>query len=204
MLEEKLQVPYHVHDGVDTPKIKQTKVRMAYNESQVVKLTGNQTIAGVKTFSSVPVLPSSAPTTDNQAVRKHYIDNLIPGFEIVPSDFTRDTGGTGYGNETSYVKLGEVRFNDVAGRIRVSFGLRSSSSPTKTAYGRIYINGSAVGTERSTTSGTYVTYTEDFTIATNDLVQLYAKTASDGQYSTSSFNLKYDKTFNVIPGTVNS
>lgn len=32
------------------------------------------TIAGVKTFSSIPVLPASNPTTANQAVRKAYAD----------------------------------------------------------------------------------------------------------------------------------
>jgi len=39
----------------------------------------NQTINGVKTFGSIPELPASDPTTDNQAVRKKYVndqDNL--------------------------------------------------------------------------------------------------------------------------------
>lgn len=39
-------------------------------DSAAVKLTGNQTLQGVKTFGSIPVLPASDPTTDNQAVRK--------------------------------------------------------------------------------------------------------------------------------------
>ena len=42
-----------------------------------VKTTGDQTVAGVKTFSSVPVLPASDPTTSNQAVRKSYADALV-------------------------------------------------------------------------------------------------------------------------------
>lgn len=41
---------------------------------QYVKDTGDETIAGVKTFSSIPVLPASNPTTDNQAVRKGFAD----------------------------------------------------------------------------------------------------------------------------------
>lgn len=36
--------------------------------------TGDETVAGVKTFSSIPVLPASDPTTANQAVRKGYVD----------------------------------------------------------------------------------------------------------------------------------
>ena len=40
-----------------------------------VMLTGSQTIAGVKTFSSFPVTPSSAPTTDYQVTNKKYVDD---------------------------------------------------------------------------------------------------------------------------------
>ncbi len=36
--------------------------------------TGDTTIAGIKTFSSIPVLPGSDPTTANQAARKGYVD----------------------------------------------------------------------------------------------------------------------------------
>lgn len=36
-----------------------------------------QTIGGVKTFTSIPVLPASNPTTDNQAARKAYVDTKI-------------------------------------------------------------------------------------------------------------------------------
>lgn len=40
-----------------------------------VATTGNETIAGVKTFSSFPVTPSSAPTTNYQAANKKYVDD---------------------------------------------------------------------------------------------------------------------------------
>jgi hypothetical protein len=39
-----------------------------------VKKTGNQTIAGVKTFSSSPIIPT--PTSDTQAATKKYADDL--------------------------------------------------------------------------------------------------------------------------------
>ena len=42
---------------------------------QFVKLTGNQTIAGVKTFTSSPIVPT--PTAVNQAVNKQYVDNMV-------------------------------------------------------------------------------------------------------------------------------
>lgn len=45
-------------------------------DGAVVK-TGNQTIAGIKTFSSIPVLTSSDPTADDEAARKLYVDNVV-------------------------------------------------------------------------------------------------------------------------------
>jgi len=48
-------------------------------DSAVVKLSGNQTVAGTKTFSTIPVLPNSSPSTDNQAARKKYVDDGLAG-----------------------------------------------------------------------------------------------------------------------------
>ena len=53
--------------------------RPSIDGDSFVHLTGDETIAGVKTFSSIPVLPASDPTTDNQAVRKAYADGLVSG-----------------------------------------------------------------------------------------------------------------------------
>ena len=50
-----------------------TEINTLYNTT--VKLTENQTIAGVKTFTSSPIVPT--PTTVNQAVNKQYVDNMV-------------------------------------------------------------------------------------------------------------------------------
>lgn len=47
------------------------------NTNSVVLLTGAQTVAGIKTFSSIPVLPTSDPTSANQATRKGYVDAQV-------------------------------------------------------------------------------------------------------------------------------
>lgn len=47
-------------------------VNKEYIDNTTVNLTGNQTIAGVKTFTSSPIVPS--PTTDTQAANKSYVD----------------------------------------------------------------------------------------------------------------------------------
>lgn len=71
----------------------------------------------------------------------------------------------------SYIKHKEI-FCPFDGTIRIAFDLHGGGG-VPTVYGRIYKNGVAVGTERSTTSATYVTYTEDLVFAANDLIQLY-------------------------------
>jgi len=51
-----------------------------------VQTSGNQTVAGIKTFSSIPVLPSTNPTTANQAVRKGYADATYLGITAKAAD----------------------------------------------------------------------------------------------------------------------
>ncbi|MBW1953717.1 MAG: hypothetical protein JRI59_08235 [Deltaproteobacteria bacterium] len=67
----------------------------------LVDKSTNQTVAGVKTFSEIPVLPASDPTTDNQAARKAYVDaqrdtrvakagDTMSGPLVLPGDPTAD------------------------------------------------------------------------------------------------------------------
>ncbi len=46
------------------------------DSSNFVQTSGSQTIIGEKTFGAIPNLPNADPTTDNQAVRKAYVDSL--------------------------------------------------------------------------------------------------------------------------------
>lgn len=55
------------------------------DHTQYVDNTSAETIAGIKTFSSIPVLPSSDPTSDDQAVRKSYVDDTISNSAIASS-----------------------------------------------------------------------------------------------------------------------
>jgi hypothetical protein len=87
------------------------------------------------------------------------------------------------------------------GTVRISFTLRSFSSST-TVYGRIYKNGVAVGTERSTTSTGYVVFTEDIAVSQNDRISLYLRTSSSGNPAFSQefvIRVNYDgSTYKVI------
>lgn len=149
-----------------------------------VKLSGNQTINGIKTFGSIPVGPASDPTTDNQLTRKAYVDKatqLAAGTVLLASADTEQSH-----NGTSYTLKKEIMIG-IAGVITVKFSIKGSSSH---AYGRIYVNGAAVGTERNGTNNAYVEYSENITVAAGDLIQIYTKTDN------SSYNV-YCKNFRL-------
>ncbi|TZE82010.1 hypothetical protein FWJ32_07195 [Calorimonas adulescens] len=75
-------------------------------------------------------------------------------------------------NSTTPTKTYEKRI-DRSGSLRIKFGAKVGATSI-TGYAQIYRNGSPVGTLRSTTSTTYVTFTEDISgWNPGDLVQLY-------------------------------
>ena len=55
---------------------KATKTYVDTTKSLLVALTGNQTVAGIKTFSSFPITPSSAPSADYEMANKKYVDDV--------------------------------------------------------------------------------------------------------------------------------
>jgi hypothetical protein len=199
-------VEQHYHNGVDSPKIINTHLRTAYKDSEVVLLTTDQTIAGVKTFSSIPVLPESDPTTDNQAVRKAYADSQLPATELIASSTVRDSADTErYTDQTTYTKLKDITVNADSGTVTVDFDAKIGGAASGTCYFRIYKNGTAAGTERTETDGTYTTYSEDIDVTAGDEVQLCAKkdVGSDNAY-VQNFRLKYDRVLSITEGTVNT
>jgi len=80
-------------------------------------------------------------------------------------------------SSATYVKAKEIRITK-GGTYRVSFDLRTSTAPNP-AYGRIYKNGAALGTEQINTSETYATKSENLSFATEDLLQLYVKSGGE-------------------------
>ena len=81
---------------------------------------------------------------------------------------------------TSYTKVKEIQIRRT-GSIRVSFDLNCAVATTYYSYGRVYINNSPVGTERSKYNDTTpTTYTEDLSVSYGDLVQIYVRSSSAG------------------------
>lgn len=66
------------HNTDGTLKIKTDGTLAAKaNENAVVHLSGDETVGGIKTFSSSPIVPS--PTTSTQAANKAYVDLIAGG-----------------------------------------------------------------------------------------------------------------------------
>lgn len=57
-----------------------------------VLLSGNQTVAGTKTFTSFPKTPSSSPITNYEVANKKYVDDSITNTVLVTTD--QNIGGT--------------------------------------------------------------------------------------------------------------
>lgn len=74
--------------------------------SNYVQKTGNETIGGVKTFSSFPVTPSTAPSTDYQVANKKYVDDAI-------------FNAGGYDNEQAQDAVGSILTN--TGKVQFTY-----------------------------------------------------------------------------------
>lgn len=72
--------------GTNTHADIDTHVAAANPHSGHVDTSGNETVAGIKTFSSFAVTPSSAPMTDYQTANKKYVDDNVSsgGNEYLP------------------------------------------------------------------------------------------------------------------------
>ena len=139
-------------------------------------------------------------------------NDLLRDYLISTSDILKTSADTErYGTTTSYVKVKEIVFNENSistMNIRVKFDLATRDTFGQVAYGQVYINGAAVGSEQSViNSPYYVSKTQDFTVVKGDLIQLYTKTSNgnvDTGYNSKirNFRIYYDKTLLVKTNTI--
>ena len=117
-----------------------------------------------------------------------------------PSDNLKaSSDGVQSTTSTTYTKIKEITVPDYSpkisdkdiGKLRVAFDLASNTA-ANAAYGRIYKNGVALGTERINSNVTYITYTEDLEFKVGDLIQLYAKATSLYQANVRNFRIYAD------------
>jgi len=113
-----------------------------------------------------------------------------------PSDVALITNlATATTTSTTYEKLKEITVVSqvVSGStFRIKFDLRNLNG-IRTAYGKLYINGVAAGTERSRNANTVATYTEDLTYSSwkiGDTIELWSKLNAGGGDTAEVSNLQ--------------
>jgi hypothetical protein len=149
-------------------------------ESDNVKLMGNQSIDGVKTFTSLPLLPASNPTTDNEAVRKAYADTKVAytdtRFKVGTFSYNVATTGTQAINGVGFQPKAVIFLSTISGSSKVSWGLDDVSTADSIAINANdghYYNSGAIG---DVASISLCTVGSNVTIATAKITA----TGSDG------------------------
>jgi hypothetical protein len=140
---------------------------------EIAALTEKTTLADDDVF----LIEDSAASNAKKKVKKSNIvtsNILTAGTDItVASAMTERTT-----TSSSYVKLKEINVG-ASGTATVSFKIRSTSDYR--SYGRIYKNGSAVGTEREYLGGgSGTTFSENIAMSAGDLIQLYVRAQAGG------------------------
>lgn len=93
-----------------------------------VDLSSAQTIAGVKTFSSFPVTPSSAPSTNYQVANKKYVDDLVNGIGLV--DYSSSSTVIGWSSFTTK----KIYTTKIGSMVFVFFNIAGTSNATTVSF----------------------------------------------------------------------
>jgi hypothetical protein len=118
------------------------------------------------------------------------IPNTVPDYSagnVLVGSSSKESSSS----SSSYVLAKEITISR-GGQLRIKFAIKSNSAAY--TYGRIYRNGSAVGTERTQTAGTtYTEYSEDISgWSAGDKVQLYIKQQGSATVTAKDFRLYSD------------
>lgn len=160
-----LAAVYNGNAGVMTGADKKALDDAVTDLTGVVKLSGDQTIADVKTFSSIPILPAVDPTDDNHAARRAFVLAQLsnrPGAEqrLNMGVYTEKSTGV-----NSDINLG--RLTIAPGIIEVGSSILSRTTPlvveilndlTPSRWYIIYINNAGIISLEMTSASSYTTY----------------------------------------------
>jgi len=151
--------------------------------------TSNQTIAAGQYLSGVQTISGDADLVAANIAEGISLFGIsgthgafLAGTNIIAASDNAVSNNIGYG---VYTKKKEAQIKK-AGTYRISFQL-ATGNEAYFAKARIYKNGTAVGTLRTTYSTTWVEYTEDITFTLNDYCQLYLCSEYDGTDSLTRF-----------------
>jgi hypothetical protein len=168
--------------------------------SVYVKLDGNETIGGIKTFSNFPVTPSTTPSNDYEVSNKKYVDGKIVSVSliIVPGTYLYADAASSFNtNSSTYIPKKAIRVTR-DGTFTVSFDMYGVAGHP--GYGQIWKNGVPYGTERISETGAFQTYNEDLAFVAGDGVSLYVHCDGSNNVFYREFKLQGQITVNA--GTV--
>lgn len=157
------------------------------NAAGAVMNTGNESIAGVKTFTSFPITPSSGPSSDYQTANKKYVDDH--DFVFATTSLSGTSGAltaTQCNGFTTFINSGVVtRILPTA-----AVGLRVSFLSTSTDSFKIYANtGDLISYNgNNTTSGGYIHSDIEGTY-----FELICTSTSEWRISVLNDSIKYDE-----------
>jgi hypothetical protein len=189
-----IRVERHVHNHLDIEDWDSSIPDI----SDMVNKTDSQTVNGVKTFGSIPVLPASDPTTDNQAVRKAYLLAQIVAGSItaVASDAVKISDNDEESSSASPQALAKRIQVFQSGTYRVAFKIKIGSNLNTYAAFIARNNGVStpiqIGTNRTGSQTDYQTYSQDFYISDGDYIELWAATGGAGTYYIKDFQVSFD------------
>lgn len=165
--------------------------------NKVVRADGSNKIA--EGYLNITNANATTLTDGSDATSLHSHTQIVTCSASDTAQQSADTERSESG--AAYAKHKEINMR-IAGGIRVKFDLKTSSGGN-TVYGRIYVNGVATGTEQSTASATYATYSEDLTgIQVDDDVQLYLKGDGVNSAVARNFRITYTPAASTTYGEV--
>ncbi len=152
--------------------------------------------------TSLPYHPASQVSLSNGKDLQQAINDgsIGGGSEVLPDYILREDPIT----STAYTKVKELTVTE-RGTISVIFSLKTNAPTGISAYGRIYRNGVAVGTEKSTSSQSYVNQTEVISgWVPGDKLQLYIKNALTSYTTYNDILVMNEKSGEIVGGYVYS
>ncbi|HHD0645386.1 TPA: hypothetical protein ACOS40_000369 [Campylobacter coli] len=114
-----------------------TRVNAKANANAVVALTGNQTIAGIKTFSAPPVSATN-PTANNQVANKSYVDTVgnskvaLSGNQTIAGVKTFSVPPVSATNPTANNQVANKSYVDTVGNSKVALTANQTIAGVKT------------------------------------------------------------------------
>jgi hypothetical protein len=157
----------------DIPPLDASKITSGILDvARIPDLDASKIVSGTFDLARIPVM-------DDAHIPDVCTLSGVP-FKTVASDNLRASDDAEiFTTYTTYIKAKTIN-TTIKGQKRVKFDLRTSNS-SYTVYGRIYENGVAVGTERSTTSTSYVTFSQD--LNNMQYVELWYHTSDASAYA---------------------